>query len=172
MNALTDQEQLDLSPIRAEGKFSGAPKMLVQFMRYGVIGGLAFVVDFTALLGLTELAHFHYLVAATVGFLLGLLVNYELATRWVFDYRRISSRRVEFLLFGVVGLVGLVLNNLGLYIMAGVFGLDYRIAKLITAALVLVFNFSVRRVLLFTPEAAALVTNAEPIQFTPHTHSR
>lgn len=172
MRRVTDQEQLDVSPIRAERTFSSPPKILVQFMRYGLIGGLAFVVDFATLLGLTELAHFHYLVAATVGFLLGLMVNYVLATRWVFDYRRISSRRVEFLLFGVVGLVGLVLNNLGLYIMAGVFGLDYRIAKLITAALVLIFNFSVRRVLLFTPVAAALVTNAEPIQFTPHPHSR
>jgi len=125
--------------------------LLSQFSRYCLIGGIAFVADFATLLGLTELAGLHYLVAATIGFLLGLLVNYLLATRWVFDYRRLADRRVEFIIFGVVGVLGLALNNLSLFTLAGVLGMDYRIAKLITAGLVLIFNFSLRRALLFVP---------------------
>lgn len=128
------------------------PRLLVQFVRYGVIGGIAFVVDFGLLLGLTEFAHLHYLGAATVGFLAGLAVNYLLAVRWVFDYRRLASRRVEFLIFGVVGIAGLLLTNVSLYGLTGVLGFDVRVAKLITAAAVLLFNFSVRRALLFTPQ--------------------
>lgn len=124
--------------------------LIGQFLRYATIGGIAFVVDFVTLLAFTEWVGLHYLVAATIGFLAGLLVNYGLAVRWVFDYRRLADRRVEFILFGVVGIAGLVLNNASLFVLAGLAGLDYRVAKLITAALVLAFNFSVRRAMLFS----------------------
>jgi len=124
--------------------------LITQFLRYATIGGIAFVVDFFILLALTELAGWHYLAAATIGFLAGLLVNYALSIRWVFDYRRLSDRRVEFMLFGGVGLAGLALNNASLFVLADWAGFDYRVAKLITAALVLAFNFSVRRAMLFT----------------------
>jgi len=138
-------------PPRRAALLARMPGVVGQFLRYGVIGGIAFIVDFSTLLALTELAHLHYLVAATVGFLVGLLVNYLLATRWVFDYRRLASRRVEFIVFGVVGIMGLALNNFSLYTLSGLLGMDYRIAKLLTAALVLLFNFTLRRALLFTP---------------------
>lgn len=129
---------------------SSLPPILLQFMRYVAIGGVAFVVDFAILLGLTEVLGWHYLLAATVGFIAGLAVNYLLAVRWVFDYRRLQSRRAEFVIFGLVGIAGLGLTNLLLYGMSDLMQLDYRVAKLITAAIVLAFNFSVRRALLFT----------------------
>jgi len=126
------------------------PEIFGQFFRYVLIGGLAFVVDFGCLLALTELAHVHYLTAATVGFLLGLAVNYWLATHWVFRYRKLSNRQLEFIIFGVVGVLGLGLNNLFMYAMTESLLFDYRISKLLTAALVLAFNFSIRRALLFS----------------------
>ena len=129
---------------------SSVPEIVGQFFRYGVIGGLAFIVDFAGLLVLTEIFHFHYMVGATVGFLLGLALNYWLATHWVFRYRKLTNRRLEFIIFGVIGLLGLGLNNLCLYAMTESLMFDYRISKLLTAALVLAFNFSIRRALLFT----------------------
>ncbi len=125
-------------------------EIVVQFFRYTLIGGLAFIVDFACLLALTELAHMHYLFGATVGFLLGLALNYWLATHWVFRFRRLSNPRVEFIIFGVIGILGLGLNNLCLYLMTESLMFDYRVSKLLTAALVLAFNFSVRRALLFS----------------------
>jgi len=132
------------------GRASRLPEIVVQFYRYVLIGGLAFIIDFTILQALTELAGVYYLYAATVGFLVGLLVNYWLSTRWVFTYRKLSDRRAEFIIFGVIGLLGLALNNLSLYALTEFLSIDYRISKLLTAGIVLAFNFLLRRALLFT----------------------
>ena len=47
----------------------------VQVFRYTLVGGLAFVVDYTSLVLLKEVAGLHYLSAAAVAFLLGLATN-------------------------------------------------------------------------------------------------
>ena len=62
---------------------------LVQLLRYTFVGGVAFVCDFGALYALTEFAGLHYLISASLSFLLGLGVNYALSVLWVFS-RRLS----------------------------------------------------------------------------------
>ncbi|HEX8986075.1 MAG TPA: GtrA family protein, partial [Bryobacteraceae bacterium] len=81
-----------------------------EFLRYIVVGGLAFLVDAGTLFLLTALAHVPYLVSAAAGFLLGLVANYVLSRRWVFRNRTLSSTAVEFTVFTLIGLVGLGLN--------------------------------------------------------------
>jgi len=53
---------------------------LVQLLRYTFVGGLAFIVDLGSLFALTEFAGLHYLVSASLSFLLGLATNYTLST--------------------------------------------------------------------------------------------
>lgn len=126
-------------------------KLAGQFMRYIGVGGAAFIVDFACLWALTEHVGLHYLLAATLGFSAGLVTNYLLCLIWVFDYRRMSNRLHEFAVFGTVGIAGLLLNNLLLYVLTDYGGLHYLISKLFAAAVILMFNFSVRRWLLFSP---------------------
>ena len=44
--------------------------LLLQLFRYSLVGGLAFVVDYGALVALTELAGLHYLWSAALAFTL------------------------------------------------------------------------------------------------------
>jgi putative flippase GtrA len=125
-------------------------RLALQFLQYVVVGGIAFVVDFTTLFVLTELAGLHYLVSASCGFTLGLAVNYVLCIRWIFDFRSVEKASHEFALFSLIGLIGLLLNNALLYVQTEFIGLHYLTAKLIAAAIILLFNFSLRRYLLFT----------------------
>lgn len=128
-------------------------KLAEQFMRYVGVGGAAFFVDFACLWALTEHVSLHYLLAATLGFSAGLVTNYLLCLIWVFDYRRMSNRLHEFTVFGSVGIAGLLLNNLLLYVLTDYGGFHYLISKLFAAAGILVFNFSLRRWLLFSPSS-------------------
>ena len=125
-------------------------KVLHQFGRYLVVGGLAFLVDFGTLFALTHYADFHYLVSATAGFLLGLLVNYLICIRWIFDFRALSDARHEFAVFAGVGVAGLVLNNGLIYALTEWAGAHYLSSKAAATGLILAFNFSLRRALLFT----------------------
>jgi putative flippase GtrA len=121
-----------------------------QFLRYLVAGGTAFIVDFGALVLLTDLLDIHYLVSAAIAFGCGLVTNYLLSIIWVFSVRSMTNKTAEFVIFAVIGLIGLGWNELLLYAGTEGLGLDYRISKLVSVAVVLIWNFGMRRLILFT----------------------
>lgn len=124
-----------------------------DFFRYFLVGGGAFVVDFLLLFLLTEFGHIHYLFSASVAFLAGTAVNYSLSVSWVFDHRSVDNRMHEFVIFAVIGIVGLVFNAALIWLFTELAGLYYLVSKMIAAALILLFNFGARKALLFSAGA-------------------
>jgi putative flippase GtrA len=122
----------------------------IQFMRYTLVGGCAFIVDFSCLFVLTSYCHVHYLVSAAFAFVLGLVVNYVLSIRWVFNERRMRSMWVEFSLFAAIGLGGLLLNELFIWFFTEVVLFYYLISKAVSTVLVYIYNFGVRKLTLFS----------------------
>jgi putative flippase GtrA len=121
----------------------------IQFARYVFVGGLAFILDIGTLYLLTSKASVHYLVSAAVAFLLGLTVNYLLSRAWVFPRRVLQNSTVEFAIFAVIGVVGLGLNELGMWLLSSVVGLYYLYSKIVTTAVVFFWNFTARKMSLF-----------------------
>jgi putative flippase GtrA len=125
-----------------------------EFVRYFAASALALGVDFSLYVGGVKYLGLHYLVSAVIGFLSGLAVVYLLSIRWVFAHRSIGrSWKKEFVLFTVVGILGMLLNEAILYMGVDWLSFDYRLAKVASAGIVFTFNFSVRKLLLFTPVA-------------------
>ena len=124
--------------------------LAVQFLRYLAVGGIAFLADFATLALLTSGCGWHYLQAAAVAFGVGMAITYGLSVTWVFKVRVVKSQHVEFLLFTLVGLAGLGITQLMLWTLTDGLNLYYLHAKLITAAVVLAWNFVARKLLLFT----------------------
>ena len=122
---------------------------LLQLIRYTFVGGLAFLVDFGLLYILTEYGHLHYLLSATVSFTVGLFVNYLISKIWVFTETTINKRGLEFLVFALIGVVGLGFNALFLWIFTDCLGIYYLVSKLMTTAIVYFWNFFARKYILF-----------------------
>jgi len=120
-----------------------------QLVRYTFVGGFSFVVDFAVLYLFTHFLFIHYLVSAGLGFLMGLVVNYFLSIYWVFHCRTEQSRWREFVWFALIGLVGLGMNELFIWIFTEKAGVHYLASKLITTAFVYFWNFFARKYLLF-----------------------
>ena len=118
--------------------------------RYLVASAVALAVDASLYLALIRLFGLHYLAAAPVGYVVGVLVIYVLSTRWVFSNRRLMSARREFLIFASIGGIGLALNQLVIFFCVEKLSSSYELAKLASAAMVFGFNFSGRKLLLFT----------------------
>jgi putative flippase GtrA len=118
--------------------------------RYFGASALALGLDLATLSGLIHFAGVHYLLAAPVGFALGLALIYLLSVRWVFAERRLTNPRIEFTVFGLIGLAGMGINELVIYAGVEQFALGPEQAKLPSAALVFCFNFATRKLLLFT----------------------
>lgn len=121
----------------------------VQFLRYGFVAVVSLAVDFGALVLLKEYAHFHYLVAASISFLLGLFTNYWLSKLWVFHSSKLDNKRKEFLIFFAIGLVGLLLTDLLMWSFTDGLGFYYVASKAIATILVYFWNFGARKKILF-----------------------
>lgn len=120
----------------------------VEFVRYFAVSLLALAVDMTILLIAARVMH--YLWAATAGFVAGALTSYLLATRWVFRKRRFEGRvRAEFAVYALVGVLGLGLNDLAIYLTVEFAGLPLLQAKLVAAGVTFFFNYVIRKLVLF-----------------------
>jgi putative flippase GtrA len=110
---------------------------------------VSFGVDFGALALLTEVFQVFYLVSAAFSFMLGVSVSYLLSVLWVFRTRRIPRKSVEYSLFVLVGVVGLGLNEVLLWLFTSPLGIYYLLSKIIAASMVFFWNFGARKCILF-----------------------
>ena len=122
---------------------------LLQLFRYGFVGGIAFVADYGTLFCLTEFLHLHHLWSAAIAFIIGLVVNYLLSTSWVFRKHTTQNHWLEFLVFAIIGVIGLGLNELIIYIATDLCKLHYMLSKLISTGIVFFWNFFARKFILF-----------------------
>lgn len=127
-----------------------------EFARYFACSALALATDF-GLYSLGLHLGFGYPVAAVGGFVFGLWVAYQLSVRFAFQTRAVANERVEFMIFAGVGVLGLLLTEALLWVFVSRVALSPMWAKVVTAGFVFVFNFGVRKALLFTRHGRAVV---------------
>ena len=137
-------------------KMRQLPVLFFEFLRYVLVGGIAFVVDFLTLYVCREFVFqtppYGLYIATACGFIAGLVVNYTLSLCFVFTQAkdRGKGRSVgAFCVFGGVGLVGLVLTEAGMWLGVEVLNLNYLIVKLGVTGVVLFWNYLGRKVLIF-----------------------
>lgn len=98
-----------------------------------------------------EILGWHYLVSAALGFSAGLLFVYASSNKWVFTCRSMEDKKlVEFTIFLLIGIIGLGLTILSMWVLVDVFGIYPLISKLLTTAVVLLWNFGARKIILYS----------------------
>ena len=122
---------------------------MLQLFRYGFVGGVAFLVDYGTLFVLTHYAGVPYLLSAAIAFILGLVTNYLISISWVFQHSGKMRVWQEFVCFAIIGVIGLGLNELIMYVGTDMMHLHYMISKLISTAIVFFWNFFARKFMLF-----------------------
>lgn len=123
--------------------------ILIQLFRYVFVGGTAFAVDFCFLYFFSDICGIYYLISAIFSFIISVLVNYVMSTEWVFNQGNIENKVVEFNLFLLISTIGLVFTEILLYLFTDVIGMYYLISKIISAIIVLFWNFLARRVMFY-----------------------
>lgn len=135
---------------------------LVQFFRYVFVGGVAFLVDYGILMLLVELFGFYEIAANVISFIAGLAVNYALSTLWVFDESKVKNRMAEFIVFAVIGVIGMLINTGVLWLFTDIFtdmnlfgnilpaDKYYLIGKIVATGVSFIWNFVARKVILFS----------------------
>jgi putative flippase GtrA len=128
--------------------------LLKQTLGYTAASACALVVDMAVLWALVHFLAIEYLIAATISFLAGAVVAYELSVKLAFKYHRLRDRRKEIAAFVIIGAAGLAINAAVIFVAVGYFGLHYLLAKCVAAGFTFTCNFIARRQFLFVPRAA------------------
>lgn len=126
----------------------GLKDLAEQFLKFGVVGALATVVDYGILMLLSQAAGWDPLPASAVSYLVSLAFNYLASMRYVFERRDDLSRRRELAAFVALSAVGLVINSLLIGAGTAFFGdgaLSVTITKVLATLVVGVWNFWSRK---------------------------
>lgn len=123
---------------------------VLQFFRYLFVGGIATVVDWGVLFALTEFLDLYHLISAIFAFVAGLGTNFLLSKLVVFSANEARANPVmEFLGYALIGVIGLGITELIMYLFTDRMSLYYMLSKAIATALVLVWNYLARKLLLY-----------------------
>jgi putative flippase GtrA len=121
-----------------------------DLIRYFAASLLALAVDTGTLSACLRVLHLSLAWSATLGFITGAIVAYVLSIRWVFKARAFGSApALEFLTFVGIGVAGLGITQLVLWIGVTEFGLLAEAVKLAAAVVTFAFNYIARKTLLF-----------------------
>ena len=123
-------------------------KLIAQLMKFGVVGVIAFIIDYGLLALLTEAFGVNYLVSATISFTVSVVFSY------VFRHKEGMSRRREFVIFVVLSVIGLGINNACMWAGVELLSVHYLITKIFATAVVMVWNFVTRKIFLDAGDGA------------------
>ncbi|MCA9934305.1 MAG: GtrA family protein [Ardenticatenaceae bacterium] len=138
------------------GRFGMNPKEAERFLKFMVVGTIGFVVDFGTLTLLKETTPLATVVANTISFTLAVISNFTFNRYWTYPDSRSKPLMSQLGQFAVVSTIGLVINNLILVSLEGVFDSwladwdvlpirGYIPAKMVATVVVLFWNFFINR---------------------------
>ena len=123
-------------------------KLISKIFRFVIVGGIATIIDFVFLYIFKELFNFNLILANTLAFIISVIYNYIASIKWVFDIDKNKNSKIQFLLFITFSVIGLILNNIFIYLFTDIMGIYYLISKIIATLFVMIFNFVTRKIFL------------------------
>ncbi|MEE0059990.1 MAG: GtrA family protein [Acutalibacteraceae bacterium] len=122
----------------------------LQFFRYVFVGGIATVVDLGVLFVLTDFANIYHLISAIIAFVAGLITNFFLSKLLVFksNEARVNAF-MEFVTYAIIGVIGLGITELIMFILTDCNNLHYMLSKIIATMIVLAWNYIARKMIIY-----------------------
>ena len=142
-------------------------KLIEQIIKFGVVGVIAFIIDFVITMVTYSFLKGNLsidassVIASFLGFTISVIVNYLLSMKYVFVRRDNLSRKREFIIFVVLSVIGLLINELVIWLSTSIIyvnsswlsnnigdSLFVAGAKILATFIVMVYNFITRKIFL------------------------
>ena len=122
-------------------------KLIIQLIKFGIVGVIATLIDLAVLMVLKEFMHVDVLAASAVAFSVSVIANYILSMLFVFKSRG-NSKVKEFLVFVILSIGGLLLNQFIMWIGTEIMTAYYLWVKAFALVFVPIYNFITRKIFL------------------------
>lgn len=124
-------------------------KLINQLIKFGLVGVVAFIIDYGIMVLLTEVFNIPSLVSAAISFTISVIFNYIASVRWVFDVNKEkNSKTKELIVFIILSIIGLGINEVIMWLLDKEFGIYYMISKIVATFVVMCWNFVTRKMFL------------------------
>jgi putative flippase GtrA len=123
-------------------------RLLLQFARFLVVGLFSFAVDYGLFFILFHSFGVQYIVASSISFSISLVLNYFLTLKYVFEAKEGRNVAREFAIYIGLNVIALGLNQVILFLTVEGLGASPLVGKLVATAVVLVYNFTSRKLLI------------------------
>lgn len=123
-------------------------KLFKQIFKFGIVGGLAFAIDYSIMVLCKEIFRLDVLVSAGLGFTISVIFNYIASVKWVFEVNKKNSKAKQFITFIIFSIIGLILTEIIMYVGTDKMCISYLIVKVVATLIVMVFNFVTRKLFL------------------------
>lgn len=115
-------------------------ELFFKFIKFAVVGFSGMVIDFAVTWLFKERLKANKYIANSVGFIAAATNNYILNRVWTFKSLDENIPR-EFFSFFTVSVVGLMINNLIIYLLTDKLNVKFYFAKLIAIGVTVIWNF-------------------------------
>ena len=122
-------------------------KLIIQLIKFGIVGVIATIIDMGTLVFLKEVAHIDVLVSSAASFSVSVIANYILSMLFVFQSKQ-DNKLKEFCVFVILSVGGLLLNQFVMWLGTEVLDIYYLLAKVLATILVPIYNFVTRKIFL------------------------
>lgn len=122
--------------------------LIEQFLKFGVVGAVAFVIDYGILMLLSQVVGWDPVLSSAISFTASVVFNYVASMRYVFTRREDLSRRREFVIFVVLSIIGLAINSSCIWLGTQAFGdgaMAVTVTKIVATVVVALWNFWSRK---------------------------
>lgn len=125
-------------------------KLFLRFRNlilYGVIGTVSASVDFVVFYTLNTIYGIHYLISNTTSIGIGISISFYLNRNFNFKVKDNGFKR--FLIFSFVGLSGLLISSVILFILVEIFHFQTILSKILSIILVVIIQFLINKSITF-----------------------
>lgn len=123
--------------------------LMQQILKFGLVGGLCFVIEFVALIVFREAVKLPLAWANNLAFTISVVVNYILSILFVFETDKNANKAKEFVIFVLLSIGGAIINTwvvTGGAMLLSFWDKGYIIAKPFATGVVMVYNFITRKI--------------------------
>lgn len=130
-------------------KFLKKNSLIMQIIKFSLIGGLNFLVDFTIYLFLTRIVLFYFLLANLISFLIANSISFLLNKNFAFQDKNKNNLFTKYLKFLSLTIASVIISSCVLFICVNYLEISDIYGKIIGTILGAIWNFTTYKLLVF-----------------------